>query len=235
LKLPSRERKTGDSTSADVPLSVFDANCVACPRLARHLAEVRRAHPTYYARPVPPFGDFAGRLLIVGLGPGLHGANRTGRPFTGDYAGLLLYRTLHKYGFANHPGSDDPNDGLQLRDCRITNSVKCLPPQNKPVPDEVWRCNHYLAAELAAYPPKVVLALGRIAHEAMLRAVGLRLSAFTFAHGARHTLPNALELFDSYHCSRYNTQTGRLTEAMFEALFAEIARALNRRSGPGSS
>jgi uracil-DNA glycosylase family 4 len=196
---------------------------------------VRRTHPTYYARPVPPFGDLAGRLMIVGLGPGLHGANRTGRPFTGDYAGVLLYRTLHKYGFANQPGSDDPNDGLRLLDCRITNAVKCLPPQNKPLPEEVARCNHYLVAELAAYPPKVVLALGRIGHVAILRALEIRLSMFTFAHGACHALPNGMALFDSYHCSRYNTQTGRLTEMMFEAVFAAIARTLGRHARSESS
>jgi uracil-DNA glycosylase family 4 len=160
----------------------------------------------------------------------MHGANRTGRPFTGDYAGILLYRTLHQFGFANHPGSADPGDGLKLRDCRITNAVKCHPPANKPFPDEARRCNHYLAAELAAMPPRVILALGRIAHEAVLRAQGVRLRDFSFAHGVIHRLPNAMHLIDSYHCSRYNTQTKRLTEVMFTALFRDIAALLERQS-----
>lgn len=156
----------------------------------------------------------------------MHGANRTGRPFTGDHAGILLYRTLHHYGFANHCGSADPHDGLRLRDCRVTNAVKCLPPQNKPLPDEVRRCNRFLAAELAMQPPQVILALGRIAHAAVVSALALAPREFPFAHAARHALPRALQLVDSYHCSRYNTQTGRLTEAMFRAVFDEIAAAL---------
>lgn len=175
---------------------------------------------------MPPFGDRNARLLIVGLAPGMHGANRTGRPFTGDHAGILLYRTLHKHGFANHPGSVEPDDGLQLRDCRITNAVKCLPPQNKPLPDEVLRCNRFLAAELATYPPRLILALGRVGHTAVLRALELRQGEFAFAHGAQHALPNGMRLVDSFHCSRYNTQTGRLTEAMFDAVLRDIAAAL---------
>ncbi|MFL6714457.1 MAG: uracil-DNA glycosylase family protein, partial [Sulfurifustis sp.] len=150
---------------------MFNPACRACPRLSRHLATVRRDYPDYHARPVPPFGDARARLLIVGLAPGMHGANRTGRPFTGDYAGLLLYRTLHRYGFANQARGDDPNDGLRLIDCRITNAVKCLPPENKPLPDEVTRCNRYLAEELRALAPgSGVLALGAIAHGAVLKA-----------------------------------------------------------------
>ncbi len=156
----------------------------------------------------------------------MHGANRTGRPFTGDHAGVLLYRTLHDYGFANHCGSAEAHDGLQLLDCRVTNAVKCLPPQNKPLPDEVRRCNRFLAAELAAHPPQVILALGRIAHAAVVAALALPQRGFAFAHGARHALPGGLQLVDSYHCSRYNTQTGRLTAAMFRAVFDEIAAAL---------
>ncbi len=220
---------------AALPCSVYDPACTACPRLAEHLAQVRARYPAYHARPVAPFGDPNARLLVVGLAPGMHGANRTGRPFTGDYAGILLYGTLHQYGFANHCGSADPHDGLRLRDCRVTNAVKCLPPQNKPLPDEVRRCNRFLAAELAARPPRVILALGRVAHAAVLGALGLRPGEFAFAHGARHALPHALVLVDSYHCSRYNTQTGRLTAAMFRAVFDQIAAALRARSRPRSS
>ena len=202
--------------------------CTACPRLARFLADVRKTHPTYHARPVSPFGDALGGLLVVGLAPGMHGANRTGRPFTGDYAGILLYRTLHKFGFASHAGSDDPADGLQLNGCAITNAVKCLPPQNKPDASEVRRCNRFLAAELVSERPRAVLALGGIAQRAVLMALDLRLSAYPFRHGAAYDLPDIADmptgtrLFSSYHCSRYNTQTKRLTATMFEALFADI-------------
>ena len=198
-----------------------------CPRLACHLAEVRAAHPGYHARPVPPFGAARVHLLIVGLAPGMHGANRTGRPFTGDYAGILLYETLHRYGYANQPAGADPADGLELIDCRITNAVKCLPPQNKPTPAEVKTCNGYLAREMATLPEKSgILALGRIAHEAVLRAAGVKGTDYAFAHGALHALPGGRMLFDSYHCSRYNTQTRRLTPAMFQQVFEHIRRSL---------
>lgn len=213
---------------------VFDLGCTACPRLARFLAQVRCEHPGYHARPVPPFGDERAELLVAGLAPGMHGANRTGRPFTGDFAGILLYRTLHKFGFASHAGSDDPEDGLELVRCRVTNAVKCLPPQNKPVTDEVRRCNPFLAAELAAVKPRAVLALGVVAHHAVLMARGLKVADFPFRHHAVHALPAAgrgdrgLALFDSYHCSRYNTQTRRLTEAMFEAVMRDIATFLSQ-------
>ncbi len=196
--------------------AIFNSACRACPRLARHLVAVRRAYPDYHARPVAPFGDPRARLLVVGLAPGMHGANRTGRPFTGDYAGILLYRTLHRYGFANQANGTDLADGLRLRDCRITNAVKCLPPGNKPLPAEVARCNRYLAAELRGLRPgSVVLALGRVAHAAVLKAYDLKLGPFPFGHGREHVLPGDVSLLDSYHCSRYNTQTGRLTESMF--------------------
>lgn len=207
---------------------IFDGGCVQCPRLASFLADVRLKHPDYYARPVPVFGDPAAELLIVGLAPGMHGANRTGRPFTGDHAGILLYETLYKFGYANRIGTAEPDDGLQLTGCRISNAVKCLPPENKPVPEEIKRCNQYLAAELALQSPKVILALGRIAHDAVLMGAGLKLSAYRFGHHARHPLPNGVLLIDSYHCSRYNTQTKRLTTAMFEAIFADIAAELGR-------
>jgi uracil-DNA glycosylase family 4 len=197
----------------------FNPDCRICPRLASHLDEVRAAHPGYFAAPVPPFGDPAARLLIVGLGPGLHGANRTGRPFTGDFAGILLYSTLYRYGFASAAESLSADDGLRLRDCRITNAVKCLPPENRPTNDEVRRCNPYLARELAGLPDSaVILALGRIAHNAVLRALALKQAACPFAHGAEHALLSGIRLIDSYHCSRYNTQTGRLTAEMFETV-----------------
>jgi uracil-DNA glycosylase family 4 len=169
------------------------------------------------------------RLLIVGLAPGMHGANRTGRPFTGDFAGVLLYDTLHRYGFASRPVSTGATDGLKLRGCRITNAVKCLPPANRPLPDEVRRCNDYLAAEIHALPEgAAILALGLIAHDAILMALGLKRSAHRFRHGARQALSRGMVLYDSYHCSRYNTQTRRLTPEMFRSVFDEIRRDLAR-------
>lgn len=203
----------------DAPLE----ECRLCPRLAAYLDECRRAHPGYHARPVPPFGDPRARLLVVGLAPGYHGANRSGRPFTGDHAGRLLYATLHRYGFASRPQSVAPDDGLRLSGCRITNAVKCVPPQNKPEREEIRTCNRHLAGELAAAPQaKVILALGLVAHDAVLQALTLRRSQWKFSHGARHRLPDGRILHDSYHCSRYNTQTGRLTEAAFHAVFDAI-------------
>jgi uracil-DNA glycosylase family 4 len=182
---------------------------------------------------VPPFGDPAARLLIVGLAPGLHGANRTGRPFTGDFAGALLYRTLAEFGFAVGAYGGSVEDGLQLAGARISNAVKCVPPQNKPLPLEIAACNHFLAAEIANLEKlRVILALGRIAHAATLTALGQRASAYPFAHGRRHHLipgtsvRGPLALYDSYHCSRYNTNTRRLTPAMFSAVFAAIVAEL---------
>ena len=204
---------------------IFSTDCRRCSRLAHFLDRVRKEFPDYFARPVPPFGDAEARLLIVGLAPGMHGANRSGRPFTGDYAGLLLYRTLHKFSFANRAQSMHVDDGLLLTGCRITNAVKCLPPENKPAVDEVKRCNAYLAAELAVLPKgAAVLALGSIAHRAVLMAAGEKATNYKFAHGAQYRLGCGLALFDSYHCSRYNTQTRRLTEPMFEQVFAAIGR-----------
>lgn len=197
--------------------------CRACPRLAGFLADCRAAQPDFFARPVPPFGDPKAQLLIVGLAPGYNGANRTGRPFTGDFAGMLLYSTLHRYGFASRPESVSGDDGLQLSGCRITNAVKCVPPENKPETAEIKACNRYLAGELAASPEaRVILALGLVAHNAVLQALTLKRSACKFAHGARHALPDGRILHDSYHCSRYNTQTGRLTERAFHAVFDAI-------------
>ena len=211
-----------------MPDSIFDRNCRACPRLADFLESVSSRNPDYYCRPVPPFGDRAARLLIVGLAPGMHGANRTGRPFTGDHAGILLYRTLHKFGFATHPDSIAADDELSLLDCRITNAVKCLPPDNKPVGAEINTCNAYLANELATLPASsVVLALGGIAHRAVVKALGGRQADFNFAHAAVHDV-TPVRLLDSYHCSRYNTNTGRLTTEMFEAVFAKARTLLDK-------
>jgi uracil-DNA glycosylase len=201
----------------------FSTDCRRCPRLARHLAQVRNTHPDYYALPVPPFGATRADLLIVGLAPGMHGANRTGRPFTGDFAGILLYDTLHRYGFANRSVSSSATDSLRLKGCRITNAVKCLPPANRPLPDEVRRCNGYLAQEIEELPDRAaILALGLIAHDAVLKALELKRSAHRFRHGGLHVLPREMTLYDSYHCSRYNTQTRRLTPAMFHQVFGEI-------------
>ena len=202
-------------------------NCTDCPRLAGFLADIRSTHPAYFARPVPPFGDAKAPLLIVGLAPGMHGANRTGRPFTGDYAGILLYETLHAFGFASKPVSENAGDDLVLSSCRITNAVKCLPPANKPEPAEIRTCNRHLSGELQASPEaRVILALGLVAHKAVLMAVGEKQSAFAFGHGARHVLPDGRILFDSYHCSRYNTQTRRLTRADFQDVFRKIRKEL---------
>ncbi|MFQ5636271.1 MAG: uracil-DNA glycosylase [Gammaproteobacteria bacterium] len=205
----------------------FDPDCRRCSRLAEFLVDVRAKHPDYHARPVPSFGADDARLLIVGLAPGMHGANATGRPFTGDFAGILLYRTLHEFGFATRAESVGRDDGLELAGCRITNAVRCLPPANKPVTGEVNACNPYLAGELASLPrPGVVLALGTIAHRAVLRALGAKLAGYPFAHGARHEPEAGLRLIDSYHCSRYNTQTRRLTVDMFRNVFREVSAQL---------
>jgi len=181
------------------------------------LREIRGERPDFHARPVPPFGPRHAPLLIVGLAPGMHGANRTGRPFTGDYAGILLYESLHALGLASRPEAVSADDGLALNGVRITNAVKCLPPANKPTGREVRECNGYLAAEIAGGAPRVVLALGRVAHDATLKALGLRPAAWAFGHGAEHHLPDGPVLVDSYHCSRYNTQTRRLTGEMFRS------------------
>ena len=202
----------------------FDIGCTACPRLATFLCETRARYPVYYARPVPAFGPFDARLLVVGLAPGMHGANATGRPFTGDYAGVLLYRTLFETGFCNQPCGDRPNDGLEPYDCRITNAVRCLPPANKPSAVEVKNCARFLSHDLAA--GGVVLALGRIAHAAVVRCEGHRQGDYPFIHGARYALSRRRTLLDSYHCSRYNTQTGRLTDAMFRAVLRSARKLL---------
>ncbi len=200
---------------------LYDPNCTRCPRLAEFLAETHQRYPTYFARPVPSFGAAAPRILIVGLAPGMHGANRTGRPFTGDFAGLLLYETLHELGLATRASSLSADDGLQLRNARIVNAVKCVPPANKPLPDEIRRCNAYLQLELRELDRvRVILALGRVAHEAVLMSEGLKRAQFPFGHGLEHALAAGKHLVDSYHCSRYNTQTRRLTAEMFKKVVA---------------
>ncbi|MGD9843104.1 MAG: uracil-DNA glycosylase [Steroidobacteraceae bacterium] len=206
--------------------TVFDPDCTRCPRLAQFLADRKRDYPDYHCRPVAPFGDAKARLIIVGLAPGFHGANASGRPFTGDYAGILLYETLHRYGFSTAAISTSVGDGLQLLNARISNAVKCVPPGNKPTPAEIKQCNGFLQAELQALPiPSVLLSLGTIAHGAVLKAFSLRAADYKFIHGAEHVLPNQHVLLNSYHCSRYNTNTRRLTEAMFHQVFAQ-AKAL---------
>jgi len=220
-----RTRILPDSAAA----AAYDPDCRRCVRLAGFLDQVRGEHPSYFCRPVPPFGAADASLLVVGLAPGMHGANASGRPFTGDHAGILLYETLHAFGFASQPTGARRDDGLLLIGARITNAVKCLPPDNKPAPAEIRACNDYLAADLARLSPGgAILALGRIAHAATLRALGCRASACAFAHGARHALDDGRALFDSYHCSRYNTSTGRLTAPMFRAVVAAIAGHLGR-------
>ncbi len=200
-------------------------DCRQCQRLADFLDDVKVRYPDYHARPVMAFGDDKPELLIIGLAPGMHGANRTGRPFTGDFAGVLLYQTLHKFGFSSHAESVASDDDLKLLGCRITNAVKCLPPANKPNPDEVRQCSQYLEDELAKFIHEqgiAILALGTLAHQAVLRSQKLKLKDYSFGHGAIHQLPVGLKLYDSYHCSRYNTQTKRLTTEMFEQIFVKI-------------
>lgn len=194
----------------------FHPDCARCDRLVAFREQSRIDHPGYFGRAVPSFGPTGAPLLIVGLAPGMHGANATGRPFTGDYAGILLYQTLYDLGLASAPISEQADDGLMLIGCRITNAVRCVPPQNKPVGAEINNCRPYLIEELEAVPQGgVVLALGKIAHDQVVRAQGLRVAAYAFGHEAVHALPSGLQLVDSYHCSRYNTNTRRLTPAMF--------------------
>ena len=198
--------------------------CDLCPRLAEFRQENRLKHSDFFNAPVPGFGSLESRLLIVGLAPGLKGANRTGRPFTGDYAGDLLYDTLGKFGFAEGTYGKSPDDGLSLIDCRVTNGVRCVPPQNKPVGAEINACRDFLKQEIAAMPNlKIIVALGGISHSTVLATLGQRKAAWPFGHAAVHRLPDNPVLTDSYHCSRYNTNTGRLTEAMFHDVF-EIVR-----------
>lgn len=208
-----------------------DRDCPLCPRLVAYRMASRAAEPGWYNAPVRSFGDPAARLLIVGLAPGLRGANRTGRPFTGDFAGELLYETLLAFGFASGHYGADPNDGLQLIDCMITNAVRCVPPQNKPTPAEIATCRRFLLGRIGELDRlSAVLALGRIAHDSVLAALDVRKSAWPFGHGAQHALRPGLVLFDSYHCSRYNTNTGKLTPQMFKA----VLQAIRDHLGPSA-
>lgn len=222
------------------PAAEPERDCCLCPRLAAFRCSLRAAEPGWHNAPVPLFGACDARLLIVGLAPGLRGANRTGRPFTGDFAGALLYETLIEFGFAAGTYGASANDGLRLLSCAITNAVRCVPPQNKPLPSEINSCRSFLVATIAALVDlRVIVALGRIAHETVLHAFGLKPSAYPFAHGAEHVLsaneagsacdwagPKAIALIDSYHCSRYNTNTGVLTPDMFRAVFAKASERL---------
>lgn len=202
-------------------------DCALCPRLADFIAGHRAAQPDWHNAPVPSFGPLTAELLVVGLAPGLRGANRTGRPFTGDYAGELLYPTLLKFGLASGQFLADPQDGLTLLRARVTNAVRCVPPENKPTPQEQKTCRPFLKDEIAAMPNlRVLLALGRIAHDAVLSTLALRKAEYVFAHGARHRLPNGMVLADTYHTSRYNVNTGRLTVGMFEAVVAGLLPSL---------
>jgi uracil-DNA glycosylase family 4 len=211
---------------------LFDINCSLCPRLVQFLKTVKKQYPGYHALPVPAFGAKNPDLLIVGLAPGLHGANASGRPFTGDYAGILLYQTLYNFGFSNSPVSESRNDKLKLHHCRITNAVKCVPPQNKPTGAEINACNPFLHAELQALKATAgVIALGRIAHNAVLKALELKQKAFPFEHAKLHHPENKPWIVDSYHCSRYNTQTNRLTQDMFDKVFQIARKQIQKRQG----
>jgi uracil-DNA glycosylase len=213
--------------------NAFNLKCKDCHRLAEYLATLRQQYPAYHNLPVAPFGDSDAQLLIVGLAPGLHGANATGRPFTGDYAGELLYATLYEYGFSNQTmtierGSTDAIDDLQLLNCRISNAVKCLPPQNKVIADEINKCNRFLKQEIESLPDNsILLALGGVAHKAIIKACDLKQSAYKFAHNARFDIKPGLVLYDSYHCSRYNTNTKRLTPPMFKQVFFDIRHEID--------
>lgn len=211
-------------------------DCTLCERLTAFRRDNARIEPDWFNAPVPSFGTPDARLLIVGLAPGLHGANRTGRPFTGDYAGDLLYQTLSDFAFSQGRYQARADDGLELIDCMITNAVRCVPPQNKPTPAEIRTCRRYFAARIDTMPRlQAIVALGRIAHDQVLDTLGLRKSNYPFAHGARHDIPApisgkrgpGLTLFDSYHCSRYNTNTGRLTPEMFRDVFAAVRVSLD--------
>ncbi len=208
-------------------------DCPLCPRLVAYREANRRRHPEWHNAPVPSFGDPAAALLIVGLAPGVAGANRTGRPFTGDYAGEILYPALLRHGFARGRYEARPDDGLELTGCRITNALRCVPPRNKPTAEEIAACRAYLREELLVAPrPRLVLSLGRIAHDSVLRVFGCRLHDFAFGHDRSHRLPDGTLLVSSYHCSRYNVNTGRLTVAMFDAVMRRVVALLGEMAGP---
>ncbi len=224
----TRDNRGKPPLAGAAPLSTEpDRNCPLCPRLVSFREETRAREPGWFNAPVPSFGDPDGRLLIVGLAPGMQGANRTGRPFTGDYAGDLLYATLLEYGFAKGVYQARPDDGLTLVDCRIGNAVHCVPPQNKPLPAEINTCRRYLANKVETMPNlRAIMVLGRIAHDSTLKVLGLRAAEAPFSHGAVHRA-GSLKLYDSYHCSRYNTNTRVLTPEMFRSVFANIRAELD--------
>ncbi|VAW95836.1 Uracil-DNA glycosylase, family 5 [hydrothermal vent metagenome] len=208
---------------------VFDKNCVKCPRYVKFFESLRIEYPNYYNLPVPAFGVVNPDLVIVGLAPGMHGANATGRPFTGDHAGIILYESLYKFGFSNKPKSTHKKDGLKLHNCRITNAVKCLPPQNKPIGSEINACNDYLKAEIKIFKKNtVIIALGLVAHKAVIKAINGKQSDYMFKHNAHHQLGLGHILIDSYHCSRYNTNTKRLTEKMFHDVFRKAKKFIQK-------
>ena len=219
----AKRAKPADAVPAEPPV-----DCGLCPRLVSFREENKAAYPDYFNGAAPSFGDPKAKLLIIGLAPGLHGANRTARPFTGDYAGDLLYATLGKFGFSNNKYDARPDDGLKLKGAMITNAVRCVPPQNKPVGAEIKTCRQFLNARIAALPAlKAIMCLGRISHDSTLAALGVKAKDAPFGHGAEHELPGgAVRVFDSYHCSRYNTNTRRLTPEMFESVFAAIRAML---------
>jgi uracil-DNA glycosylase len=224
---PDETKRASQQPLPSVPGGEPDRNCPLCPRLLAFREAVRTREPGWFNSPVPSFGDPAGRLLIVGLAPGVQGANRTGRPFTGDFAGDLLYATLIEYGFAEGIYQARPDDGLTLLDCRISNAVRCVPPQNKPLPIEVKTCRQFLSATMAMMANlRAIVALGRVAHETTLKALNVRSAAAPFAHGAIHRV-GTLILYDSYHCSRYNTNTRVLTPEMFRNVFAKVRADLD--------
>ena len=209
-------------------MTYFEPDCQLCPRLSAHLMQIRHDYTEYHAQPVAPFGVEQPLLLIVGLAPGMHGANATGRPFTGDHAGIILYDTLYRFGFSNQARSENRHDDLILKNCRITNAVKCLPPENKPTGQEITTCNRYLAAELAGLGSgTVILALGRIAHQAVVKGLDLMQKDYPFRHGQLYSVTRGRRLLDSYHCSRYNTQTKRLTPRMFDEIFYKILEIID--------
>ena len=221
--IEGKPRRAGSAELGSEP----DRDCPLCPRLAAFREATRAREPGWFNAPVPSFGDPKARVLIVGLAPGLQGANRTGRPFTGDYAGELLYGTLLEYGFAQGTYQARPDDGLALVDCRISNAVRCVPPQNKPLPVEINTCRAFLSATIEAMPRlRAIVALGRIAHDTVLKPLKLKASAAPFAHGAIHQA-GSIRLYDSYHCSRYNTNTGVLTAEMFRKVFARLKADLD--------
>ena len=207
----------------------YDARCKDCKRLSSFLTQIKNKNSDYFCKPVPSFGQKNSPFLIVGLAPGMHGANKTGRPFTGDHAGILLYKTLYKFGFSNLETSQSVDDNLILKNCSITNAVKCLPPDNKPNHEEINNCNKFLQSEINKLKQgSILLALGLIAHNSIMTSLSLTKKEYKFSHGERHNLPNNLVLYDSYHCSRYNTQTKRLTEKMFHEVFLSIKNEMER-------